>query len=395
MIRITNPADCCGCSACASICNQNAITMTPDALGFLYPEIDSDKCTNCGLCDNVCSFNDDYDTSMNLAEPIAYGARHKDIEEVMRSRSGAVFVAISDYILDRGGVVYGAGYADHFRVIHKRATTKEERDEFRGSKYVQSDMNTVFKEVKRDLKDGLIVLFSGTPCQTSGLNSFVGKNLRKNLILVDIVCHGVPSPAIWDDYISLIESKSKSTVIDVDFRNKKQYGWEDHKETYRLANSPSVWQQYTINSQGKWKTWYTKTFYDHIMFRHSCGNCHYCNTQRPSDITIADFWGWQKQDSNINSDNKGLNLVLINTPIGQNLFDAISDKLEVIDASPDAYMQPNLRTPSRIHGKRLKFESDYMKKGFAYIFEHRYDERPLWKQLASKMYVPLIKFLKK
>ena len=163
MIRINNPADCCGCTACASICNHDAITMEPDALGFLYPKVDESKCVECGLCEKVCAFNDNYDKSLNLPKPDAYAARHKDMDEVMKSRSGAAFVAISDYILEQGGVVYGAGYKDHFRVAHKRATTKEERDEFRGSKYVQSDLTGVFRMVKQDLKNGLTVLFSGTP----------------------------------------------------------------------------------------------------------------------------------------------------------------------------------------------------------------------------------------
>ena len=205
MISVQNPKDCCGCSACASICNHNAITMKPDVLGFLYPEVDLTKCTNCSLCERVCAFNDNYDTSLNLQNPIAYGARHRDINEVMKSRSGAVFATLSDYVLEKEGVVYGAGYTDHFRVVHKRATTKEERDEFRGSKYVQSDMNNVFRLIKKDLKEGLIVLFSGTPCQTSGLNSYIGKKLRSNLILIDIVCHGVPGPYLWRDYISYLE----------------------------------------------------------------------------------------------------------------------------------------------------------------------------------------------
>ena len=186
MIKINNPADCCGCTACASVCAHDAIIMQPDSLGFLYPKIDESKCVDCGLCEKVCSFNDNYETSNNFEKPLAYAARHKKMSEIETSRSGAAFIAMSDYILEQGGVVYGAGYADHFRVVHKRATTKEERNEFKGSKYVQSDLNTVFRQVKKDLRDGLTVLFSGTPCQTSGLNSYVGKKLRENLFLVDI-----------------------------------------------------------------------------------------------------------------------------------------------------------------------------------------------------------------
>ena len=234
MIRINDPADCCGCTACASICNHDAITMEPDALGFLYPKVDESKCVECGLCEKVCAFNDNYDKSLNLPNPDAYAARHKDMDEVMKSRSGAAFVAISDYILEQGGVVYGAGYKEHFRVAHKRATTKEERDEFRGSKYVQSDLTGVFRMVKQDLKNGHTVLFSGTPCQTSGLNSYVGKKLRENLVLIDIVCHGVPGPNIWRDYLAYLEKKQGDTITMVNFRDKEVFGWKVHRETFKF-----------------------------------------------------------------------------------------------------------------------------------------------------------------
>ena len=154
MIDIKDKHDCCGCTACESICPHSAITMKPDVFGFKYPEVDKNKCVDCGLCDKVCAFNDNYDKTLNLPEPIAYAARHKEMSEIMKSRSGAAFVAISDWILDNGGVVYGAGYRGHFVVTHKRATTKEERDEFRGSKYVQSDLTGIFKQVREDLKNG-------------------------------------------------------------------------------------------------------------------------------------------------------------------------------------------------------------------------------------------------
>ena len=224
MININNPADCCGCTACASICSHNAIEMQPDTLGFLYPVVDTNKCVNCGLCDNVCAFNDNYDKSLNLSKPIAYGARHKNMNEVATSRSGAAFIAISDYVLNSGGVVYGAGFTDHFRVVHKRAITKEQRNEFKGSKYVQSDLTGVFRKVKKDLRAGLTVLFSGTPCQTAGLTSYVGTKLRNNLFLVDIVCHGVPSPYIWRDYLNYLENQKGAEIVHADFREKEKNG---------------------------------------------------------------------------------------------------------------------------------------------------------------------------
>lgn len=166
MINIVEKKDCCGCSACASICTHNAITMIPDKLGFLYPRVNIEKCTNCGLCEKVCAFNENYDKSYNFTTPEVIGARHKNISEVNSSRSGAAFIAFSDYILEKGGVVYGAGFNKDFVVVHKRAQTKEERNEFKGSKYVQSDLSNIFLQVKQDLISGKKVLFSGTPCQT-------------------------------------------------------------------------------------------------------------------------------------------------------------------------------------------------------------------------------------
>lgn len=371
MIRINDPADCCGCTACASICNHDAITLEPDALGFLYPKVDESKCVECGLCEKVCAFNDNYDKSLNLPKPDAYAARHKDMDEVMKSRSGAAFVAISDYILEQGGVVYGAGYKDHFLVAHKRATTKEERDEFRGSKYVQSDLTGVFRMVKQDLKNGLTVLFSGTPCQTSGLNSYVGKKLREYLVLIDIVCHGVPGPYIWRNYLAYLEKKQGDTITMVNFRDKEVFGWKAHRETFKFRMGG-----------GGDKMNFTYVFYQHIMFRHSCGKCHFCNTTRPSDITIADFWGWEKTDPNINKDNKGVSLVLVNTPKGREIYEAVKDKLDTIPAELENCLQPNLQHPSVIHPKRMDFERDYVKHGFKYVMNKygntgwRYKMRP-------------------
>ena len=349
MINIKDPKNCCGCTACASICSHDAISMEPDAMGFLYPKVDVGKCVECGLCEKVCQFNENYDRSLNLEEPVAFAARHKDIDEVMKSRSGAAFVAISDYILEQGGVVYGAGYKDHFRVAHKRATTKEERDEFRGSKYVQSDLIGVFRSVKDDLKNGLTVLFSGTPCQTAGLNSFVGKKLRENLVLIDIVCHGVPGPYVWREYLAYLEKKHGAKICRVDFRDKVKFGWKAHNETVTFEGG---------------KMSYTHLFYQHIMFRHSCGVCHYTNLQRPSDITLADFWGWEKTDPTLNTDDKGYSLVLCNTEKGRQLFEAVKDRMNTMPVDMTKAMQPNLEHPSEIHPKRMAFEKSFEKYGF-------------------------------
>lgn len=369
MIQIKDKADCCGCTACASVCAHDAITMEPDVMGFLYPVVNQSKCVECGLCEKVCAFNEHYDTSRNLPKPDVYAARHKDMKEVETSRSGAAFIAISDYVLRNGGVVYGAGYTDHFRVVHKRATTKEERDEFKGSKYVQSDLRGVFRHVKNDLKSGQTVLFSGTPCQTAGLNAYIGRNLREHLMLVDIVCHGVPGPNLWRDYLAYLEKKHGDSICGVNFRDKQEYGWAAHRETFRFAN-------------GRGKISFRYLFYQHIMFRPSCGQCHFTNTKRPSDITIADYWGWEKTDPNINKDDKGISLILVNTEKGREIFDSIKDDMIVIPAKLEDCLQPNLQHPSVLHKKWRKFESDYEREGFEYVVRKYWEDN--WKKKLRK-----------
>lgn len=141
--------------------------------------------------------------------------------------------------------------------------------------------------------------------------------------------------------------------------------------------------------------WFTKVFYQHIMFRHSCGKCHFCNTKRPSDITIADFWGWEKTGSDINQDDKGLNLVLVNTEKGKQIFEAIKYRLDVIEATPESYMQPNLQHPSVIHPKRMQFERDYVKNGFEYVYNHTYHEYPLWRRIGSRIKRTIHKLISK
>lgn len=353
MIQVTDKKNCCGCTACANICPHNAILMTPDALGFKYPKVNMEKCVNCGLCEKICSFNPQYDKILNFIEPIAYAVRHKNLNEIETSRSGAAFIAISDVILNHGGVIYGVGYKKHFVVTHKRATSKEERNEFKGSKYTQSDLGFIFRTVKQDLKNGKIVLFSGTPCQTAGLNAFVGKKLRKNLVLVDIICHGVPSPYIWRDYLIFLEKKYHSHIVSVNFRDKSKLGWSAHKESFLFQNG-------CFDTRDNFQY----LFFKHVMLRESCGICHFSNINRPSDITIGDFWGWQKVSTKLNSDNKGVSLVFVNTEKGKRLFDDACNDLTTMQVKIEDCMQPNLCQPTIISKQRKDFELYYTQKGF-------------------------------
>lgn len=356
MILFTQKDECCGCTACEHICPEHAIKMTADEEGFLYPQINAEQCIECGLCKKVCAFQNGYDTSNNFDIPFVFAVKHKNPDERLTSRSGGMFIAVSDYILNKGGVVYGVGYAEHFRVIHKRATTPEQRNEFKGSKYVQSDLSKIFQQVKADLINGIPVLFSGTPCQTAGLNSFLGKINKKNLWICDIVCHGVPSPLIWKDYIDYIEKKHNDSIEKVDFRDK-EFGWSSHIESFIFKKR---------NDKITLKT-FTDLFYQHIILRPSCGKCKYTNFIRPSDITLADFWGIEKVSAEFNADNKGVSLVLINTPKGKDIFEAVNSDLVYLESNITDCLQPNLQHPSIFSIKREAFWRDYKNRGFEYI----------------------------
>lgn len=358
MIQLGSGKNCCGCTACVSICKHKAITMLPDALGFMYPNIDTNKCVECGLCIKICAFNNKYDISENFTNPIAYAGRHIDIQKVETSRSGAIFIALSTWIIEQGGIVYGVGYKNKYKIVHKRATTIEELYELKGSKYVQSDLSNIFLQIKKDLQNGLIVLFSGTPCQTAGLRSYIGKLLCKKLYLVDIICHGVPSPKVWEDNVKHLEYKYNTNFTEVNFRNKLKYGWNSHIETY-----------VDVNKKEYKSTIYTSLFYQNIMQRKSCGICYFCNLNRPSDITLGDYWGIERTDININNDNKGVSLILCNTEKGSCLLDKVKGDLYLIPAKIKDIIQPNLKKASKNHPLRNLFENDYKKYGYDYTIK--------------------------
>lgn len=363
MPDIKRGKDCCGCSACVAVCPKDALTMKADGLGFAYPEVNYDKCVECGLCERVCAFNDHYATPFNFTLPIPFGVRLKDEAGLMESRSGGAFTAFTDWILKKGGVIYGAGYKDHFVVAHKRAADSAGRDEMRGSKYVQSDLDGIFRLVKADLKQGLWVLFSGTACQVAGLSSYIPEALKERLVTVDIVCHGVPAPAIWKDYLQYIEKREGKKVVGVDFRDKKRFGWKAHMESFTLED-PATKDLTTVST-----TAYKYLFYQHIMLRPSCGECRYCNLRRPGDLTLADFWGWEKTDSNINADDRGLSLVLVNTPKGKEIFDDSKNRFKCIDPRLEDCMQPQLKHPTALNPKSSGFRRDYEKYGFEYVLK--------------------------
>lgn len=281
-----------------------------------------------------------------------YIARHKNKEIRWNSRSGGVFTALSDLLLDKGGIVYGAVLQDDFSVSHIRASTKKERDKMRGSKYVQSNLINVLPLIKKDLLENKIILFSGTPCQVDAIRLLAEKIGRiEYLYSVDFICHGVPSPKVWRDYINSFDN-----VISVDFRNKKKYGWGEHIETIS-----------TNNKQISQKL-YTNLYYNNYITRPCCHECPYAQYKHFSDITIGDCWGVEKLAPGFNADDSGASMCFSNTEKGKILLEKALLSMDYIENEIGNMMQPIMKAQGMGIGlpnkRRSDFWKDYTKKNF-------------------------------
>lgn len=286
--------------------------------------------------------------------PITYAVKHKDEAVRAHSRSGGIFTALSDHVLAQGGVIYGCVLSDKFSAVHVRAESREDRDRMRGSKYIQSRMLDCYRCVEEDLLAGRKVLFSGTSCQIAGLRGFLQSDYG-NLFCVDIVCHGVPSEKIWKEYLTWRQKNRHHKIVDVDFRNKKDFGWADHVETLIFDNGTSL--DSTI---------YTGVFYGHNALRPSCYKCPYKSIIHPGDITIADYWGIDNAVPGFN-DNKGVSLVLINNDKGSAFFDAVKNTIVFAETDIEHSMQPPLEAPFPRPESRDQFWEDEKTKSFDYI----------------------------
>lgn len=291
---------------------------------------------------------------MNWSQPKVYAVKHKDEEIRLASRSGGIFTALSNAILESSGVVYGCVLTSEFQAVHCRADNKEVRDRMRGSKYIQSTLGDTYREIKDDLETGRKVLFSGTSCQVAGLRRFLGRKYP-NLFCVDIVCHGVPSKAVWQKYLEWQEKQCKAKIVSVDFRNKKDFGWRDHVETLLLDTGKQV------NCRV-----FKELFYGHNILRPCCYSCPFKSIMHPGDITIADYWGIEKAAPEFD-DNKGVSLVLVNNEKGEDLFEDVRDGLLWKETKIEDSMQPPLKEPFPKPAKREKFWEDFRNKGFGYI----------------------------
>lgn len=312
---------CTGCAACINSCKHLSITMTENEQGFLYPVVDESKCIKCNLCKQVCPVNNPTIQNNHLH---VFAALVKNDAERARSTSGGIFACLAKRVIKAGGYVYGAILDKDLVVRHTEAHSIEELEQQRNSKYVQSEIGNTFQLAKKRLITGKQVLFSGTPCQIAGLRNYLKKDYP-NLLAVDILCHGVPSPEMFRKYKKNEETIASSTMSNIQFRTKR-IGWKENVTIREFANGKTA----------DWADTFVPGFLSDYFLRESCYSCIYATDERQGDISLGDYWGYQESAPDfIEDDDKGISLVIINTEKGQYAFNNIRKKVAFAIRSMD------------------------------------------------------------
>lgn len=342
------PSFCTGCAACMNICPSESITLKAHKDGFLYPEIDKNNCINCNQCEKICPLVEMPNINVNT---VALALKNVNIAERMSSTSGGVFPLIAGYVLNKNGIVYGAAYDSGFKVHHIAVTQKSDLYLLQGAKYSQSIIGQCFSDIRDYLLAGRIVLFSGTPCQCMGLHSFLGTEYA-NLVMVDIICHGVPSPKVWQAYIDYRSQKENSgkRPLKINMRSKSS-GWSRYGYStmfqYDWGNISQI-----PNDQDL----FMKAFIGNICLRHSCSECQAKGVDRCTDITLGDYWGIWNQHPEFD-DNKGTSVVFIHSKKAEKMLIELKDKFECLKVDIEAAYRENvsLVMSSKSHEKRKEF----------------------------------------
>lgn len=374
MIQLNSKYDCCGCSACAQSCPKGCIIMRADEEGFLYPQIDTDTCIRCGLCERVCPI---INQSLPQKPHSIYAAKNKNEDIRLKSSSGGIFTLLAERTINNGGIVFGAKFNDKWEVVHDYTETIDGISAFRGSKYVQSSIGCCYKQAREFLEKDRKVLFSGTPCQIAGLHLFLNKEYP-NLTTVDIICHGVPSPLVWHKYVDLLKSTTILPLSKISHRDKTE-GWKMFGIKATNNNNEIVCQEnLQINI-------YLKTFLSNLCLRPSCYKCHALNGRSHSDITIADFWGIEHLHPEFDDD-KGANLVFVNSEKGTEIFNSLN--CEKIETNFESAIKYNTSYYKSVNEPKYRtyFFKNFHKKGFAIYDIIQHKQRPsLMRRIASRI----------
>ena len=323
MININQKTDCCGCNACGDICPKKAISFVIDVEGFWYPKIDEEKCVDCGLCEKTCPILHSDELKKNdLPESICFAAEHKNLEIVFDSTSGGLFSALAEKMYRQHGFVGGAVFNEDLSVSHFISSDKKDLYRLRSSKYLQSNAEGFYKEVRCLLDKGEQVLICGTPCQMAAMRAFLGKDYD-NLIIVDFICRGVNSPKIWQKYLKSFEERYGSPVVYAKAKSK-EYGWRNLTQKVRLQDGREFFETGDVSN---FTRGYLRT---NAYCRPSCYECHFKGFPRIADITLADFWGIEKYNKDLEK-NLGTSLVMVNSKKGQAYFQEIKTKINSIN----------------------------------------------------------------
>ena len=344
---------CCGCGACMEICPKKAITMVQDAEGFRYPKINRFKCIECKKCVQVCPIkNQEIVKNDNLY----LGVQAKEDKLRYVSSSGGIFSILVRYVIEKQGIVYGAGYDMHMKVIHKEIYDFSQIDLIRGTKYVQSDVQRVYHSIKKNLEVDRWVLFCGTPCQVQALLLFLNKKYEK-LIVVDLVCYGVTSPGIWRDYVKYLERLYNGKMSGFSFRDKRNTD-NGHTCSYTISE-----KLYTCSI---YDNLFCKMYFRNIILRPSCYECKFCTVDRKSDFTIGDFWGIEQINPEFD-DGMGTSMVIAHTDKAKKIWEQIKQETHFFICMKENVLQPRLLSPTKAANGRRGFMILYKILPFSFI----------------------------
>ena len=357
MIEIKNKTDCCGCTACANICPKDAIVMKPDFEGFLYPQILADKCVDCGLCEKACPVVNKPEKQDDLLE--GYVLRTKDRQVLQNSTSGGFTTPLVEWVLRQGGAICVATYDKDFKVVHEIIETMdaEQIARSRGSKYVQSGLGDCYTRIKSLLKQDRLVCFVGTTCQVAGLKAFLGKEYDK-LLTVDLVCHGTPSPKLWDKYLAYQKEKYGSEFSEIVFRNKT-YGYHSGTMKICFSNGKTYYGSARVDPM-------LKSFFREIASRPICYQCPFKKLERCSDFTIYDCWHAGELVAGLNDDDKGFTNVIVQSEKGRRVLEHIRGHYEIYPADVEKAVKLDgsmVRGSATPHKRRAEYYVDLDRHG--------------------------------